>query len=509
MDLSASTHVGFPFGQRELGKTGAPNRVIIVGAGIMRSLVSILCLFLPACAPQQSSTVAIRNVTVVDVRDGSVDRDQTVLLAGNRIAAVGAVQQVAVPDDVEIVEAAGRYLIPGLWDVHVHSVQKADWHFPLFVAHGVTIVRNMNDFTADPTLALIKSVRRRLAEGELVGPRLLANGPSLDGDPPLGTNPLVVRTAAEARTAVKQLVSNGADLVKIYENLSREAYFAIMDEARRGGIPVDGHVPFRITPEEAANAGQRTVEHPEALALGCSAAAEAERNRFESVLADYDSLPDAEKSPVVMFRHFRALYDSRDPASCASAIAAYLRNGMAVTTDLVAYHHVVYAEQILSDAARMRLVPQEIRRNWEDQLASEALREAQSILRPILPLELENVRLFNKAGVVLLAGTDVGVPLQVPGISLHVELERLVEAGLSPLEALQTATINPARVLNKADSLGTIEPGKLADMVLVDANPLEDIRNTQKIRAVVADGRLYRRADLDQLLTVAHTSNQK
>jgi imidazolonepropionase-like amidohydrolase len=148
----------------------------------------------------------------------------------------------------------------------------------------------------------------------------------------------------------------------------------------------------------------------------------------------------------------------------------------------------------------MRLVPREIRRNWEKWLGSETAREFQSILAPIPPLELENVRLLNKAGILLVAATDVGVPLQVPGISLHVELERLVEAGLTPLEALRAATLNPARVLDMTDSLGTVEAGKLADLVLLDADPLADIRNTQKIRAVVANGRLYRRAELDQLL---------
>jgi predicted amidohydrolase YtcJ len=166
----------------------------------------------------------------------------------------------------------------------------------------------------------------------------------------------------------------------------------------------------------------------------------------------------------------------------------------------LAYHHVVHAEQVLSDTARMRLVPQEIRRNWENWFDSVAAREFQSILRPIVPVELENVRLLNEAGVLLLAATDVGVPLQVPGISLHVELERLVEAGLSPLGALQAATVNPSRVLGMADSVGSIEAGKLADLVLLDANPLADIANTQRIRAVVANGRLYRRADLDRLL---------
>jgi imidazolonepropionase-like amidohydrolase len=211
-------------------------------------------------------------------------------------------------------------------------------------------------------------------------------------------------------------------------------------------------------------------------------------------------LPNDEKF-LAMFRHVRALYESRDPAACASTIAAYRQNGVAVTVDLLAYHHVVYADQVLSNASFMRLVPEETRRNWEKWHDSAAAREMQSILRPIVPLELENVRLLKEAGVLLLAATDVGVPLQVPGIGLHEELERLVEASLSPLEALQTATLNPARVLKMDSALGTIETGKLADLVLLDANPLQDIRNTRKLRAVVADGRLYRRDDLDQLLS--------
>ena len=168
----------------------------------------------------------------------------------------------------------------------------------------------------------------------------------------------------------------------------------------------------------------------------------------------------------------------------------------------------MHAEQILSDTARMRLVPKTIRRNWENLVKSETTRELRAILRPIPALELQNVRLANEAGVVLLAATDVDIPLGVPGLSLHEELVRLVEAGLTPLAALQTATRNPARVLGLADSLGRIEVGKLADLVLLDANPLEDIRNTQRIRAVVADGQLYRRADLDQLLASLSGLNQ-
>src|SRR5262245_61295640 len=346
----------------------------------MKSLASILCLLALSCAHSRSATVVIRGVTVVDIREGSLDPERTVLVTGNRITAVGPASEVAVPHDAEVVEATGGYLIPGLWDMHVHSVANValdksndavaaqNWHFPLFLAHGVTGVRNMNDGTADLTLALTKSVKRRLAAGDLPGPpRFLSAGPSLDGDPPLGSNSFVVRNAAEARAAVDQLAANGADLVKVYENLSREAYFAIVDEARQKGIPVDGHIPFRVTPEEVIEAGQRTVEHPDALAAGCAKTADAERQRFAAVLADYDKLPADEKF-LALFRHARALYDSRDPATCAAAVEAFRQSGVAVTVDLVAYHHVVHAREILANAGRMRLVPPAIRRNWEGAL---------------------------------------------------------------------------------------------------------------------------------------------
>jgi imidazolonepropionase-like amidohydrolase len=477
----------------------------------LKSLSIVLCLLSGVSAHAQPADLAIHGVTVVDVTDGSLRSDQTVLVKGERITAVGPA--LRIPQDAEVIDGAGGYLVPGLWDMHVHSVwsvpknthvaSSADWHFPLFLAHGVTAIRNMNDGTADVTLELIHSVKRRLAAGGLLGPaRLLANGPSVDGDPPLADNPVVVRTAEQARAVVDDLAEAGADFVKVYENLPREAYFAILDQARLKGLPVDGHLPFRIRPEEAAAAGQRTIEHPDGLAGGCTADAEGERQRFENVLSGYDTLSDSEQF-LALFRHTQALYDGRDPAACAAAAKAYLRDGVAVMVDVVAYHHVVHAEQILSDTSRMRLVPRTVRREWEEMVGTETFRKLQSILRPIVPVELQVVRLHDEAGVTLLAGTDVGVPLQVPGTGLHEELVRLVEAGLTPLSALQTATLNPARVLGLADSLGTVEAGKLADLVLLDGNPVEDIRNTQRIRAVVANGRLFRRADLDRLLAEA------
>jgi imidazolonepropionase-like amidohydrolase len=487
----------------------------------VKNYLSILLLLLFASAQAQPPAVAIRGVTVVDVIDGSLRREQTVLVSGNRITAVGAADQIRTPDAAEVVDGAGGFLIPGLWDMHVHSVANvtwdmrvgsignAEWHFPLFLAYGVTSVRNMNDATADPTLKVTSSVKRRLAEGTLLGPRLLANGPAVDGDPPLVSNPVVVRSAAEARAVVDTLADHGADFIKVYENLSREAYFAIVEQARRRRIPVDGHVPFRVRPEEAAAAGQRTFEHVLAMALGCTTQPEAERQEFSAVLSDPNSPARIAETPLVLFRHERRLYDTRDPAACAKTIEAYRRHRVAEAPSLVGYHHVVNAKAILANPTSMPHVPRAIRRNWEAGVDSEIGRTMHSILRPIVPLQAENVRLLHEAGVVLLAATDVGIPMLVPGLSLHEELVLLVQAGLTPSEALQTATVNPARVLGMADSLGSIVAGKLADLVLLDANPLADIANTRRIRAVVAGGRLYRRADLDRLLAGVETLNQQ
>ena len=477
----------------------------------MRRPTLILGLLLVACTRRPSPTVAVRDVTLVDVLDGSLHPGRTVLIEGNRIVAVGPTDEVAIGGDADVVEGAGGHLIPGLWDMHVHSVANvaldlsvesvinADWHFPLFIAYGVTGVRNMGDGTADPTLELTRSVKRRLAEGGLVGPRLLAAGPAVDGDPPLNSNPVVVRTPAEARAVVGQLADHGADFIKVYENLSREAYFAILEEARRRGLRVDGHVPFRVRPAEAADAGQRTFEHVLAMALGCSREADAERAAFAKVLSDPSRPKRIEQPPLDLFRHERRLYDTRDPAACAETIAAYRRNGTAEAPSLVGYHHVGNAEELLSDSS-MQLIPAAIRRNWEEGMRSEVARTMISILGPIVPLQAENTRLLHEAGVTLLAATDVGIPMLVPGLSLHQELVLLADAGLTPLEALRTATLNPARVMGLADSLGTIEVGKLADLVLLDSNPLADISKTQRIRAVIANGRLFRRADLDRLL---------
>lgn len=464
----------------------------------MRCLFSVACVLLVACGPSEESVVAIAGITVVDVQNGSLQAAQTVLIEGNRIAAVGPTGSTSIPANAVVVDGSDDFLIPGLWDTHVHSLSRADWHFPLFLAHGVTAVRDMN-VGSDSALAVVRAVRGDLASGELLGPRFLAAGSSIDGDPPLSEAPLMPRTAEEARDAVDQLAGGGADLIKVYENLSREAYFAIVDQARERSLPVDGHVPFRVSPIEAADAGQRTVEHLLGMAWGCARDAEVERQDFTRVMESYASGSDL-GAGLAEIRHEQTLYEMRDPAFCDSTIEAYLRNGVASTPTLVAFQTIVALE---AGRGGLGLVPEAVGDDWEALIETDMGEALRASMRPQLAGQGDNTRLLSEAGVVLLSGTDVGVPMLVPGWSLHDELAHLVSAGLSPLSALQAATVNPAEVFGLSDSLGVIAEGMLADMVVLDANPLADIRNTRRIEAVVVGGRLMEGADLRRLLAEA------
>lgn len=468
----------------------------------MYPLARLVCVLVSFVFTAQETNaprpLALTHVTIVDVRDGALRRGQTVVIRGERIAAVGPSGQTAVPDAARVVDSRGRYLTPGLWDMHVHSAASIDWHFPLLVAHGVTGVRNLHATVKAP-LELTQSIKARLASGELVGPRFLANGPMVDGEPPAWPGAVVVRRPADGRAAVDRLADAGADFIKVYDNLPREAYFAAADQARRRGLPLLGHIPFAVRPEEAAEAGHHSDEHMQGLESGCSSRAGWVRDERRRVV-DRRASTSPIDTVVALFRLERALYDSRELPRCTSTLQAYVRHGTMVVPTLVIHHNNQWPDRVLADSTSMRLVPAGARREWEQRARPGPGDEIPSLMRPTWPQRLENVRLLRDAGVPILAGTDLGNALLVPGVSLHQELALLVEAGLTPLEALQAATLSPARSLDRTDSLGSIEPGKLADLILLDGNPLEDIGNTRHIAAVLLNGRYLDRQALDDLL---------
>lgn len=468
----------------------------------MRTLVSPGCLLLAACTQAPPPDLAIRDVTVLDVSDGTLRPSQTVLVKGDRIVAIGPADGVETAGAAEVVEGTGGYLVPGLWDSHVHSAGSVGWHFPLYIAHGITSVRNLHA-GVDDALDFVLSIKQRVGTGELLGPRFLANGAVVDGDPPVWPGSVVVRSAEEASAAVDRLADAGADFIKVYDRLTPDTYFAILERAKERGIPVDGHVPLLIRPEDAAAAGQRTFEHTSGITLGCAADADVLRADYVRYLERVPQMPPYPDQLVGFFRLLRRAFDARDPELCRRAARAFRAHDVVAVPTRVAGTD---PQGFVADAGRMALLPSSVREAWG--AMAEGADPIGELLGPVEAMAVENVRVLREAGVVILAGTDVGNPFLVPGQSLHRELERLTEAGLSPLEALQAATLLPARVFGLEDSLGTVEVGKLADLVLLEANPLESISNTQRVRAVITDGRLFRRVGLDRLLAEAAAFDQ-
>lgn len=465
--------------------------------GLLAGLLALPLFTLPLVAQRvDTSSVVLRDVTVVDVKTGALQPGRTILIRGNRIAVIGPVAEVAIPAGATVVPGTGRYLIPGLWDAHVHSAASTGWHFPLFVANGITAVRNMHS-TSDTALGLTNAIKRRVASGALLGPRMLANGPIIDGEPGSWEGAVVVHDAAGARAAVDSLAAGGADFIKVYDNLTREEYLAITREAKSVGIPVDGHLPFQVPPEMAAAARQRTIEHLSGMTMGCSSRADSLRAAHLR-LVQRGPLPFPQ-GMIAFFQLVRSAIDSRDSVACARTAELFRREGVVAVPTLVM---AAANPARLQDPDWTRGLPPAIRREWESMAGSPAA-ALDTLLAPGFSAGLRNLRLLHAAGVTILAGTDVGNLYLVPGTSLHTELTLLVTAGLTPLEALRAATLNPARVFGMADSLGTIEEGKLADLVLLDANPLDDIANTQQIRGVVLNGRYLSREALAGLVARA------
>ncbi len=459
---------------------------------------------LPVQAQDAARPLALTNVNVISTQDGTVERNATILVEGNRIRAVirGADAR-ALPQGVRVVSFANKYVIPGLWDMHVHSMlndQDPDWFYPLLLINGVTGIRDMGSFVP---LAKILRVRAEIEAGTRLGPRILVAGPLIDGFNTEWAAPSGVPTTDEAARAVRLLVQQGADFIKVFPLIGREAYQAIVAEANRLRIPVAGQVPEPVTAAEASNAGQRSIDHLDHIILGCSDA-EADIVQIKADVLKRlrmqpgreslaQLLPTAEETALIL--------ETVNPDRCAKLLALLARNGTAVVPTLLVSRLYRQATRRMDDP-RLDSLPRTVREAWlAMNIMIELGAEDPSQLVTIEYLSRRLVGPLADAGVPILAGTHAAAitPFIFPGASLHDELAALVNAGLSPLEALQSATIAPARFANRESDLGSVATGKLADLVVLDANPLEHISNSQRTHAVVVNGRLLERADLDAL----------
>jgi len=452
--------------------------------------ISLLVLFstfvtFATGSASNSQTLAITHVTVIDVASGTTKPDMTVTIRGDRIAAIDRSSSKNT-SGVQIIDGRGKFLIPGLWDMHVHT-NFGDWLpggreiiLPLFVANGVTGVRDMGG-----DLNQLLEWRKGIDAGTILGPRMVISGPMIDGAPPHFPASVPVNTVAEGRKAVDDLKLGGADFIKVQSYVPRDAYFAVAEESKKQGMIFVGHVPDAIRASEASNAGQKSIEHYTGIFEGCSTIE--------------DELLKGPKGP-------RRVLETYSEPKCTALIALLTKNATWQVPTLVWERGQWLIDDLdLTQSPGAQYAAATWRNKTYKKFTESILKELDTdpvaYRRQFVAKELEMTLAMHRAGVPLMAGTDTAAGVYViPGFSLHQELELFVKAGLTPMEALQSATLNPAKFFGRTRDLGTVEAGKLADLVLLDANPLDDIRNTQKISAVLLGGRYFSRADLDDIL---------
>jgi len=434
-------------------------------------LVHRLCLgALVALVPGRVATAqvtAITNVSVIDGTSPTSRLDQTVVVRGNRIVAVGLASATRVPPDARVVDGRGKYLVPGLWDMHVHTVVPGGREvLALYVTNGVLGVR---DLAGD--WAQLTEWRREIGDGHLVGPRIVASGPYIEG----GDVPIVhvlARTSEEARAAVDSLARLGVDLVKLHSQLSREVYFAAARAARERGLQVAGHVPRSITAREASDSGLTSLEHMLQIPTPCTPAeslALAPRFPIQGVLGRCTS---EDLGPL-----FRRLVANRT---------------WVVPTLVAQYEIAAWPKRELPGDSVASVLPDTLRRYVAQifPMPDSIPPDADVVGRALWEKRIALVGAMYRAGVGILPGTDAPLRNSPPGFGLHQEMALLARAGLSPFEVLRVATLEPARYLGALDSLGTIAAGKVADLVLLAADPLADVGNLRRVDAVLANGRL-------------------
>ncbi len=461
-------------------------RRLAVHSGILFLIVLLFSEPIRAQKPAADDLLVLNSVTVVDVQTGALQSEQTVILERNHIAWVGPSKSAKYPRNAPSLNCRGLFLIPGLWDMHVHLVF-GDWFpgaqdisLPLFVANGITGVRDMGS-----ELDIVQGWRNEIEAGRLIGPRIYTPGPMLDGPKPRFPSSVAIATPEDAHRAVADLKRRGADFIKLQSLIPRDAVLAIAEEAKKQEIPFEGHVPDAVRASEMSGAGMKSFEH----LIGI----------FEGSSADEDVFLKGNKTE----RRFLATYD---PARTASLAAILAKNQTWQCPTLVWERggNLIDASDFTKDT-RAKYVPASWKtKTWKrftDEITQGYGADDLAIRKRFLEKELEVVGMLHRTGVPFLAGTDTPAGVYIfPGYSLHEELQRFVAAGFTPLEALQTATINPACFFEMENQLGTVEKGKLADLVLLSANPLEDIANTQKIAGVIVNGRYFYRAELDKML---------
>jgi imidazolonepropionase-like amidohydrolase len=430
--------------------------------------------------PIAANTTRIIDVTVVDVENGIAVPGQTVIIVGDRIAKIGAPAELGIQEPAQTINGHRLYLMPGLVDAHVHYFD-APVFGRLMMANGVLLVRDMGM----PNEYILK-LRDALNRGETLGPEMIATGAMLDGYPPLIPSiALGIHTPEEGRAAVTKQAEAGVEMIKVYSRLDKEVFLAIVDEARKRGLKVVAHLPESIYIEDAAAAGLGSSEH---------------FNGFEKVIAKLLGEPVrlAFVGQASEAGYFQRLGEV-NPEALQGVYQRIRASGLTICPTVVTFKTLTNLEAFQTGSfPRSEYISQSVMDLWKSLWARQG-----NLPDFIWRNWARMVSELHKAGVPLMVGTDLMLPGIIPGYSVHEEMVIWQEAGIPPADVLRSATIVPAQFMGLGDRLGSVSEGKTASVVLVRANPLEDIRNAQQIEGVFLRGQFFSRKDLDRLLDEA------
>jgi imidazolonepropionase-like amidohydrolase len=457
-----------------------------------------------ACAAQvpDPGNYVVNNVTVIDVAAGRAIPAQRVIINGSRITSIGPASSTPVQNTI-VVNGAGKFLIPGLWDMHVHVASAGDARpvFALFLANGITGVRDMSTGVD----GLIKW-RTDVNDWRVLGPRIVGAGVLIDGTPivyPGITH--ATATPDEARKIVDSLVMRGVDFIKAYEMLRPEVYVALAAAAKAKGIPYVGHLPLMVSAEDAIRMGHRSFEHLRGLEIACSSKADSLREVAKQMIEAGQSQQGMRlRSSIHQALRPRA-YDTYDEAKCNGLMILMARAGAWQTPNLVLATQNSFRHDTTEFFQKwVQYLPEPFRTSMRRDPGAPAGGRGNAPTNAGLSRGttwmMSLTKKLHDAGVKVLPGSDLPNPAMIPGASLHEELVLLVKAGLTNAEALRAGTLNPAEYLGMTDSLGTVTAGKVAELVLLDANPLDDVRNVSKVQAVWRAGRYLDRVTIDEML---------
>ena len=483
------------------------------------SLFLVLLLLVNACETtkiasnkqQVETTVAdikFQNINVIDAKAG-LQKNMTVLVKDNRIVKVAKAADMAPTGAKKTVVGTGKYLIPGLWDAHVHLVFTPGLEssmFRLFLAHGITSIRDTGG-----QLPLVLPEREKARKDPQNAPRVMVAGPLLDGKPTVydgstPTNPhlgIGAGTVAEAEKNADEMLAAKVDLLKAYEMLTPEAFKAIVAKGKAAGLPITGHVPLSMDVIEASDAGMSSMEHMRNLEFACSSDWEELLKTRQKMLFDgKEEVGSTLRRNIHKAQRAHAVAN-QDAARRTEVLKHLADNG---TWQIPTFSIMTaFSERFVTRTDWQRsftYLPSTIRNTWtKNSIAFDRNTPKDPASAAYADWMFEMVGHMQEAGVEIMAGTDCPIFYLTPGYSLHEELALLVKAGMTPLQAIGAATTKPAQYFKLENELGLIQEGFFADLVMLDANPLEDIRNTIKIDAVIRDGKLHDRAALDILLT--------